>query len=63
MLNPFGLWAAAAPQKATLAKGVENADSWATTHEDVDKSVEAILRIAARQAGGNNANSNHSGAP
>jgi glutamate/tyrosine decarboxylase-like PLP-dependent enzyme len=26
----FGLWAAAAPQKASLAKGVEGADSWAT---------------------------------
>lgn len=26
----FGMWAAAAPQKSTLAKGIENADSWAT---------------------------------
>ena len=26
----FGLWAAATPQKSSLAKGVENADSWAT---------------------------------
>jgi glutamate/tyrosine decarboxylase-like PLP-dependent enzyme len=26
----FGLWAAAAPQRAHLAAGIENADSWAT---------------------------------
>jgi glutamate/tyrosine decarboxylase-like PLP-dependent enzyme len=26
--------------------------SWATTHDDVEKSIEAILRIAARHAGG-----------
>ncbi len=26
----FGIWAAATPQKSALAKGVENADSWAT---------------------------------
>jgi len=26
----FGLWAAATPQKSALAKGVEQADSWAT---------------------------------
>jgi hypothetical protein len=27
--------------------------SWATTHADVEKSIDAILRIAAQHAGGN----------
>ncbi len=44
----FGLWAAAEPSLAHLTTGVEQADSWATTDADVERSLSAMLRIAEK---------------
>jgi glutamate/tyrosine decarboxylase-like PLP-dependent enzyme len=38
----FGLWAAAAPATAGQVTGFAEADSWATTEDDIDRSVAAI---------------------
>jgi len=47
----FGMWAAAAPSRAHLARGIENADSWATdAHKWLNVPYDSGL-VFAREAG------------
>jgi glutamate/tyrosine decarboxylase-like PLP-dependent enzyme len=47
----FGMWAAAAPLRAHLARGIENADSWATdAHKWLNVPYDSGL-VFAREAG------------